>query len=77
MQGQTAGRTTDRRLECGFQQHKVTKRDGDCTKPLFVEDRCDNPDDLVAARILTDTTTYCGSTRVTGRDTAGLVWLGL
>jgi hypothetical protein len=53
------------------------KRGGDCTKSLFVGDRCDNPADLVAARILTDTTTYRGSTRVTGRDTAGLVRLGL
>ena len=37
--------------------HKVTKHGGDCTKSLFVEDGCDNPADLVVARILTDTIT--------------------
>jgi hypothetical protein len=57
--------------------HKVTKRDGDCTKSLFVEDRCDNPADLVAARILTDTTTIVGRQELlagTQLEYAGSAW---
>jgi hypothetical protein len=69
-------RDGDRTKSVGAKSAEL-KRGGDCTKSLFVGDRCDNPADLVAARILTDTTTYRGSTRVTGRDTAGLVQLGL